>query len=217
MVNATIKTASNCRWGPNTSYYLLDSSSSLAYEEPVQILWQEGNFYYIQYSTSNGTKRMYYPINYIENISGTVPVKTLNPDVRYVTAATSVKYSPLSTAPSAGSLGKLENVSLLIDSSTDDPVEVGNYFFIEYSTSNTSSNNTVYRKRAWINKSYLRTAPNVTNPSVVYADTDGITTAQMNANARYIFAYLTALGFSAQAACGILGNMQQESTINPGM
>lgn len=40
---------------------------------------------------------------------------------------------------------------------------------------------------------------------------------QMNVNAEYIYSYLTNLGWSKNAICAILGNMQRESTINPGI
>lgn len=44
-----------------------------------------------------------------------------------------------------------------------------------------------------------------------------LTTTQMNSNAEYIYKYLTGQGFTKQAACGVLGNMQAESGINPGI
>ena len=44
-----------------------------------------------------------------------------------------------------------------------------------------------------------------------------LTSAQMTSNAKYIWSYLTQQGFTKNAACGVLGNMQQESGINPGI
>lgn len=44
-----------------------------------------------------------------------------------------------------------------------------------------------------------------------------LTVAQMKDNAQYILDYLTARGWSVNAVCGMLGNMQSESTINPGI
>ena len=41
--------------------------------------------------------------------------------------------------------------------------------------------------------------------------------AQMSANALYIFKYLSSKGWSKNAICGMLGNIQRESTINPGI
>lgn len=59
------------------------------------------------------------------------------------------------------------------------------------------------------------------NGSGVYASVCAVastlTTAQMNANAEYIYNFLRNQGFTKQAACGVLGNMQAESMINPGI
>lgn len=41
--------------------------------------------------------------------------------------------------------------------------------------------------------------------------------AQMTTNAKYVYNYLKGQGFTKNAACGVLGNMQQESAINPGL
>lgn len=60
-----------------------------------------------------------------------------------------------------------------------------------------------------------------TGGSGVYASVCAVastlTTAQMNANAEYIYSFLRDQGFTKQAACGVLGNMQAESVINPGI
>ena len=44
-----------------------------------------------------------------------------------------------------------------------------------------------------------------------------LTVAQMTGNAQYILNYLMARGWSKEAVCAMLGNMQSESTINPGI
>ena len=43
-----------------------------------------------------------------------------------------------------------------------------------------------------------------------------LTREQMQENAAYIYSYLTAAGWTAEAVAGLLGNMEHESTINPG-
>lgn len=43
-----------------------------------------------------------------------------------------------------------------------------------------------------------------------------LTTAEMQTNATYIYKYLTAKGWTINAVAGLLGNMQYESSINPG-
>ena len=44
-----------------------------------------------------------------------------------------------------------------------------------------------------------------------------LSTSQMKDNAQYILDYLIAKGWTKNAICGMLGNMQRESTINPGI
>ena len=44
-----------------------------------------------------------------------------------------------------------------------------------------------------------------------------LSAAEMLTNAQYILNYLCGKGWSKEAVCGILGNMQVESTINPGI
>lgn len=40
---------------------------------------------------------------------------------------------------------------------------------------------------------------------------------QMTENAKHIMSYLLDKGWTKNAICGMLGNMQTESTINPGI
>lgn len=51
----------------------------------------------------------------------------------------------------------------------------------------------------------------------VCAVSSTLTSTQMTKNAQYVCNFLKASGFSKAAACGVLGNMQQESGINPGI
>jgi hypothetical protein len=44
-----------------------------------------------------------------------------------------------------------------------------------------------------------------------------LTEEEMKVNARFIFDYLRPLGWTANSICGMLGNMQTESSINPGI
>ena len=43
-----------------------------------------------------------------------------------------------------------------------------------------------------------------------------LTRSQMADNARYVFNFFRKLGWTSNAICGMLGNMERESTINPG-
>lgn len=44
-----------------------------------------------------------------------------------------------------------------------------------------------------------------------------LSVAQMTGNAQYFLDYMTSYGWTKNAACAVLGNMQSESTINPGL
>lgn len=43
-----------------------------------------------------------------------------------------------------------------------------------------------------------------------------LTEGRKEANARYIYDYLHGYGWTKEAICGLLGNIQQESQLNPG-
>lgn len=47
--------------------------------------------------------------------------------------------------------------------------------------------------------------------------TASLTETQRQTNAKYIFNFLKSKGFTAQAACAVLGNFEQESGLNPGI
>jgi hypothetical protein len=50
---------------------------------------------------------------------------------------------------------------------------------------------------------------------MVYSGNRYLSTDEMTVNAQYILDYLTPKGWTKNAICGMLGNMQSESTINP--
>lgn len=50
-----------------------------------------------------------------------------------------------------------------------------------------------------------------------YSSNSYLSTSQMTVNAQYILNYLRNRGWTKNAVCGMLGNMQVESTINPGI
>ncbi len=51
----------------------------------------------------------------------------------------------------------------------------------------------------------------------IYCSNSYLSMSQMKVNAQYILDYLRARGWTKNAVCGMLGNMQTESTINPGI
>lgn len=56
-----------------------------------------------------------------------------------------------------------------------------------------------------------------TNNPTIYCSNSYLTQSQMASNAQYILNYLRVRGWTKNAVCGMLGNMQTESTINPGL
>jgi len=52
---------------------------------------------------------------------------------------------------------------------------------------------------------------------MTYSKNGFLTRPQMKVNAQYILNYLTGKGWTKEAVCGMLGNMETESTINPGI
>lgn len=49
-----------------------------------------------------------------------------------------------------------------------------------------------------------------------WGESKALNQSQMEVNATYIYSYLTNKGWTPQAIAGVLGNMQHESSINPG-
>lgn len=49
-----------------------------------------------------------------------------------------------------------------------------------------------------------------------WGSSKALTQTQMETNAKYIYSYLTAKGWTLNAIAGVLGNMQNESAMNPG-
>jgi hypothetical protein len=49
-----------------------------------------------------------------------------------------------------------------------------------------------------------------------YNESKALTQSQMEKNAQYIYSYLLVKGWTVEAIAGLLGNMQHESSINPG-
>ena len=48
-----------------------------------------------------------------------------------------------------------------------------------------------------------------------FNSSNALTMTQMQVNAQYIYSSLSANGWTLNAICGMLGNMQSESSINP--
>ena len=217
MATATgiVTTAGKCRWGPDASLYDLDPNSAVAVNEAVHVLWEEGSFYYIEYNVgTSGRKRMYFPKQDIRITSGSVAPYPATNDARFIHTSAETRYAPYAgngnpSAPSAGSLGLAERVQYT-------GKKEGDYALVTYDVSGTSGK----KKRAWFPHMNLKMPPSP-SPSTVYASVctgvSTLTPAQKQANAAYICRYLMDLGFTKNAACGVLGNLERESGINPGI
>ena len=64
---------------------------------------------------------------------------------------------------------------------------------------------------------YTYSCGTTTNNLTIYCSNSYLAQSQMASNAQYILNYLRARGWTKNAVCGMLGNMQTESTINPGI
>ena len=128
-------------YGPSTSLYPSEGSS-VGPNETVTILWQEGNWYYIEYfvGTTTTRKRMYIQTTKLSSISGSVPSKTLSGTTKTSSPATTYT-GPGTGYAVAGSVGT-ESVTAFNEVS-------GNYTFIEYNISGGQ------RKRAYIDSNKL--------------------------------------------------------------
>lgn len=65
------------------------------------------------------------------------------------------------------------------------------------------------------------TGGDIVTSGSVYASTaqtnSSLSTSQMTANAKYVLDYLCQKGFTKEAACAVIGNMQAESDVDPGV
>ncbi len=105
-------------YGPSTTIYPSNGSYA-GPAETVDVLWREGNWYYIEYSSGSCRKRMYIPASAVSNISGTVSLYTPDLVTRYCGMAGNTYNGPgTSLYAVAGSVGNYEQVSALTGSST---------------------------------------------------------------------------------------------------
>lgn len=145
MITAKIVSGCNTYYGPDTTVYPVGGSVDT--NEEVIVLWREGNYYLIEYGTSNGQKRMYVPIGSLKEIYGGTIEVYLPPEdeIRYVIKACEVYTGSSAEFVVAGSVNLYESVKYL-------GKKENNYAFIEYDISNSQ------KKRAWIYANNLGTA-----------------------------------------------------------
>ena len=218
-------------WGPNHTRYTSDTDSVLTVGQQVDVLWQEGSYYYVRFTTGGVKKRSCFEAACIQIPDGVTVTPHTPPAVpgcfRSITGNTKVynilasdnpeDYEEQGDVPHIGSINYKETVRYL--GLTIDGYALVEYDIIDYDmvddddTDNINEGNDK-RKRGWVDASKLGAMPNPTG--TVYASTrGGIPVSQQDANARFIYDYLRAYGFNHNSACGVLGNIFQECSMNP--
>lgn len=84
-------------------------------------------------------------------------------------------------------------------------------------TGNEIRERTYYNSPWTIVLRYPETSSDSVSKDDVISKNAYLTLAEMQVNARYIYQYFSAQGWTLNAIAGMLGNMQTESTINPGI
>lgn len=211
-------------WGPHHTRYNTVTGSTLTEGQSVNVLWQEGDYYYVKYTAGGVEKRSYFEAACIETPSGMAVTPHTPPAVPecfyYVSAGLSPAlntvhnvYNGPSNSIDVDDVQVFETVRLI--------ATVDSYSLIDFDLSDAENGK---RKRAWIESSKITALPTPTG--TVYANSDGYLGAGLsesikldmqNTNAQFIYDYLTTMGFTPQAACGILGNIMQECTMNPAL
>lgn len=137
MATGYVSAQTTVYYGPSSTTYP-SSGSYAGPAETVDILWKEGNWYYIEYQSGSYRKRMYIPTSAVSQVSGTVSTYTANLTAKYVGKGGTTYNGPSSsTYASAGSVENYEAVSFLSDKREN------GYALIEYNIGGGQ------KKRAW--------------------------------------------------------------------
>ena len=144
----------------------------------------------------------------------------MSKSVLYVTSSSGVN---VRATPGGSIVRSIGQNTLLIKDSADAPVVVSSHTWIKVTYYYANQNDSVAHHSAtgWVAQEYTAT---VSTSTPVKADTlssnSTLNQKEMLTNARYIFNYLRSLSTTIRWAknpiCGMLGNMEAESSINPG-
>lgn len=145
-LQATPKATTNIYAGPSTKIYA--NIGSVYSTDTVGVLGVEDGYYYIQYSTSSGSKRGYINKNALNQFSGANSVKStgINTVAAYADAPSSgctVYSCPNSSSATIGSISALEGITVFPS------IRENGYTFVEYSTASNT-------KRGFISTSLLK-------------------------------------------------------------
>ena len=142
MATGRIMSGSPLYYGPGTAFL---SSPGATAAENVEILWQEGSYYYVQLSSPN--RRLYTPKSRVTSVSGTVTAFSPTFLTRYVTSEDEgAKLGP-GTGYQAAAKPEFPFSVRFINGKKEN-----GYALIEYTPASTS-----YKIRAWYNANYLAT------------------------------------------------------------
>lgn len=130
-LQATPKLSTYVYAGPSTSIYA--NIGSVDTSDTVGVLGKEGSYYYIQYSTSSGSKRGYVAMSALNSFSGSGSVKATGVEsaAAYADAPSSsctVYSCPNSNCATIGSIGAYEGITVFPS------IKDNGYTFVEYST-----------------------------------------------------------------------------------
>lgn len=132
--------------GPSEKIYA--NIGSVDNSDTVGVLGKEGSYYYIQYSTSSGSKRGYIQISALNSFSGSSSIKSTGVEAATAYAdapssACTVYSCPDTTSATIGSIGAYEGITVFPN------IKDNGFTFIEYSTAANT-------KRGFISSSLLR-------------------------------------------------------------
>ena len=145
-IHAVPKQSTSVYGGPSSSIYA--NIGSVDGSDTVGVLGKEGSYYYIQYSTSSGSKRGYIQMSALNSFSGSSSIKPTGVETAAAyadapSAACTVYSCPDVNSATIGSIGAYEGITVFTD------IKERGFTFIEYSTAANT-------KRGFINSSLLK-------------------------------------------------------------
>jgi len=203
-------------YGPSTSYISVGTADA---NNSVTIYWvEDSSWYYIQYPASSAPYRRMYVQKDKIIANGTPDLYTpslhTNPPTggtRYIVSngGATLHAGPGFDYPFAIAMLRGSAVTYF------EPQKENNFAFVEAVVNGK-------KYRVWVNAVYLSATAPTSSTATIFASacttlTNTISMAQRNANATYIRDSLMSQGYTKNAACAVIGNMYQESGMNPGI
>lgn len=145
-VHAKPKQTASVYAGPSTKIYA--NIGAVYTSDTVGVLGKEGSYYYVQYSTSSGSKRGYVAMSALNSFSGSSSIKSTGVETATAYAdapssACTVYSCPDTTSATIGSIGIYEGITVFPS------IKDNGFTFVEYSTAANT-------KRGFIKSSLLK-------------------------------------------------------------